>query len=446
MLEVERSRSPEFGIEDITGRDAGAVRRSGHRGRLGRAPTAASSLAGRTSSRFTVGMQAGTPGRRGDGASFTVDSFSRYMVHDPVHHLFDVTGSAAADGPLRLSDSGRDLCSARPERCRGSWPGYGTRIVNHTAVPPCPSVADSPIVGDAATIIRPLPVGSIDPSWRGTGNSSEASRTSTAISPTTTGDDTSKGSRRVHTRLVVSSEVMRTRSTISAGGDPRTSPTKLRATEPILESVKLSGLGHRDGESMTRLRSHFVNGGRQKSLLATAFPGAPIRPDPWPPRHPDSQLAFAGEAEPFDRRREGRHTSSGRLRSVPRTMLGQSIGKNRICTILRSLWQRGASLSPGAIDPPTFPSGIHIPKRFTRGVETGAIGSVDGGRPVAVPRLHRLEDGLLIAADGRGELNGLWGDRPSSWLRFPPQAPAPGRVWQTSRCFHRPSPVPQVAA
>jgi hypothetical protein len=32
------------------------------------------------------------PGRRSDGASFTVDSFSRYMVHDPVHHLFDVTG------------------------------------------------------------------------------------------------------------------------------------------------------------------------------------------------------------------------------------------------------------------------------------------------------------------------------------------------------------------
>ncbi len=35
------------------------------------------------------------PGRRGDGASFTVDSFSRYMVHDPVHHLFDVTGERA---------------------------------------------------------------------------------------------------------------------------------------------------------------------------------------------------------------------------------------------------------------------------------------------------------------------------------------------------------------
>jgi hypothetical protein len=30
-------------------------------------------------------------GRRSDGASFTVGSFSRYMIHDPVHHLWDVT-------------------------------------------------------------------------------------------------------------------------------------------------------------------------------------------------------------------------------------------------------------------------------------------------------------------------------------------------------------------
>lgn len=29
-------------------------------------------------------------GRRSDGASFTVDSFTRYLVHDPVHHLWDV--------------------------------------------------------------------------------------------------------------------------------------------------------------------------------------------------------------------------------------------------------------------------------------------------------------------------------------------------------------------
>lgn len=30
------------------------------------------------------------PGRRSDGASFTVDSLIRYMVHDPVHHVWDV--------------------------------------------------------------------------------------------------------------------------------------------------------------------------------------------------------------------------------------------------------------------------------------------------------------------------------------------------------------------
>ncbi len=31
-------------------------------------------------------------GRRSDGAAFTIDTFSRYMVHDPVHHLYDVKG------------------------------------------------------------------------------------------------------------------------------------------------------------------------------------------------------------------------------------------------------------------------------------------------------------------------------------------------------------------
>jgi hypothetical protein len=29
-------------------------------------------------------------GRRSDGAHFSIDSFSRYLVHDPVHHLYDV--------------------------------------------------------------------------------------------------------------------------------------------------------------------------------------------------------------------------------------------------------------------------------------------------------------------------------------------------------------------
>jgi hypothetical protein len=32
-------------------------------------------------------------GRRSDGASFTVETFARYFVHDPVHHLYDVTGT-----------------------------------------------------------------------------------------------------------------------------------------------------------------------------------------------------------------------------------------------------------------------------------------------------------------------------------------------------------------
>ncbi len=31
-------------------------------------------------------------GHRSDGASFTIESFARYFIHDPVHHLYDVTG------------------------------------------------------------------------------------------------------------------------------------------------------------------------------------------------------------------------------------------------------------------------------------------------------------------------------------------------------------------
>jgi hypothetical protein len=30
-------------------------------------------------------------GTRSDGARFTVESFARYLIHDPVHHLHDVT-------------------------------------------------------------------------------------------------------------------------------------------------------------------------------------------------------------------------------------------------------------------------------------------------------------------------------------------------------------------
>ena len=41
------------------------------------------------------------PGRRSDGATFTVDSLSRYLLHDIVHHLHDValgTGRGNRDG------------------------------------------------------------------------------------------------------------------------------------------------------------------------------------------------------------------------------------------------------------------------------------------------------------------------------------------------------------
>lgn len=34
----------------------------------------------------------GRSGRRSDGAVCTVETFARYFVHDPVHHLYDVTG------------------------------------------------------------------------------------------------------------------------------------------------------------------------------------------------------------------------------------------------------------------------------------------------------------------------------------------------------------------
>lgn len=39
-------------------------------------------------------------GRRSDGAAFTVESFARYLVHDPIHHLHDVRSGY---GRLRAS-------------------------------------------------------------------------------------------------------------------------------------------------------------------------------------------------------------------------------------------------------------------------------------------------------------------------------------------------------
>ncbi|WP_354640721.1 DinB family protein [Kitasatospora camelliae] len=56
--------------------------------------SAAETLA--TSFEKVSGGQWHRTGDRSDGARFTVESFSRYLIHDPVHHLHDVTGTRAS--------------------------------------------------------------------------------------------------------------------------------------------------------------------------------------------------------------------------------------------------------------------------------------------------------------------------------------------------------------
>ena len=36
------------------------------------------------------GLSWSRPGRRSDGASFSVGTIARYMIHDPIHHAWDV--------------------------------------------------------------------------------------------------------------------------------------------------------------------------------------------------------------------------------------------------------------------------------------------------------------------------------------------------------------------
>jgi len=54
--------------------------------------TAAESLAAAFAA--VSGDQWERTGQRSDGARFTVATFARYFAHDPLHHLYDVTGSA----------------------------------------------------------------------------------------------------------------------------------------------------------------------------------------------------------------------------------------------------------------------------------------------------------------------------------------------------------------
>ena len=43
-------------------------------------------------------------GFRGDGARFTVESFARYFIHDPIHHLHDITGEPGPGHGARRPD------------------------------------------------------------------------------------------------------------------------------------------------------------------------------------------------------------------------------------------------------------------------------------------------------------------------------------------------------
>jgi hypothetical protein len=50
--------------------------------------------AGQIAARFegVSGDQWERTGYRSDGAAFTIATFARYFIHDPLHHLYDVTG------------------------------------------------------------------------------------------------------------------------------------------------------------------------------------------------------------------------------------------------------------------------------------------------------------------------------------------------------------------
>ena len=52
--------------------------------------------AGRLADRFdaVAGDQWARTGYRSDGAEFTVESFAKYLIHDPLHHLWDVRHGA----------------------------------------------------------------------------------------------------------------------------------------------------------------------------------------------------------------------------------------------------------------------------------------------------------------------------------------------------------------
>ena len=72
--------------EDYAGQDPDVVRRA----LVSRGEEFAASLA------LVQADQWQRSGRRSDGAAFTVESFARYLLHDPIHHLTDVTRTSWA--------------------------------------------------------------------------------------------------------------------------------------------------------------------------------------------------------------------------------------------------------------------------------------------------------------------------------------------------------------
>jgi hypothetical protein len=53
-----------------------------------------------------IGEQWARTGNRSDGARFTIDTFARYLLHDPVHHVWDVEQGYGAIAP-EVSDRNR---------------------------------------------------------------------------------------------------------------------------------------------------------------------------------------------------------------------------------------------------------------------------------------------------------------------------------------------------
>ena len=90
MLAVEDPRYPNW--DQDAAAIAGGYREQDPRRVSGELAAAGEAIAARFEQ---VRGEAWTrPGRRSDGARFTVESFARYFVHDPVHHLYDVGGTA----------------------------------------------------------------------------------------------------------------------------------------------------------------------------------------------------------------------------------------------------------------------------------------------------------------------------------------------------------------